>query len=459
MSNLVKLLFLMAALMLCWPGQVIADGSGGGVPLTGEYMGPPKAIADLPEAGLAKENGTIASRYGDLPVLDEALRQKAAGLPAIEKIRVIISLAYHPHEVIAEQVKARYSDERREIREQAKSIIARYAQDRVLQAPTDAENYQAEALVMSAEDMQALRQINERNEALKLRIKNEIAAALSEDLGAYQQGVKDAILALGGTVEFGIIAGNVIVALVPAGALEQIASMEKVGRMVEDRRIKQHLNIADDATKVNAANGLWVNGFTGGAYDPAVIDSGTDLSHPAMADNASRANFYSWYLVAGFADPFWNDAITQDDLAGHGTHVAGIVGSYGSAGWADYLGMSYGVDKFVTLKSGWRGLDGRAYMYWSDAMWIIDRALYHTDQLYPTGTFSDDVDGMVVFHEVVITRHDKVVARLVPEGPRRLDEVRRAVSGLLELQKRIRRRSRAKLSDRQVRSAIEEGRS
>jgi prevent-host-death family protein len=61
--------------------------------------------------------------------------------------------------------------------------------------------------------------------------------------------------------------------------------------------------------------------------------------------------------------------------------------------------------------------------------------------------------------EVVITRHDKVVARLVPEGPQRLDEVRRAVSGLLELQNRIRRRSRAKLSDREVRSAIEEGRS
>lgn len=61
--------------------------------------------------------------------------------------------------------------------------------------------------------------------------------------------------------------------------------------------------------------------------------------------------------------------------------------------------------------------------------------------------------------EVVITRHDKVVARLVPEGQQRLDEVRRAVAGLLDLQSRIRRRSRAKLSDREVRSAIEEGRS
>src|SRR3989304_107123 len=40
----------------------------------------------------------------------------------------------------------------------------------------------------------------------------------------------------------------------------------------------------------------------------------------------------------------------------------------------------------------------------------------------------------------------------------RLDEVRRAVAALRDLQKRILRRSRGKLSDREVRSAIEEGR-
>jgi prevent-host-death family protein len=60
--------------------------------------------------------------------------------------------------------------------------------------------------------------------------------------------------------------------------------------------------------------------------------------------------------------------------------------------------------------------------------------------------------------EVVITRHDKPVARLVPEGAPRLEEVRRAVAGLRDLQRRIRRRSRGRLSAREVRSAIEEGR-
>jgi prevent-host-death family protein len=60
--------------------------------------------------------------------------------------------------------------------------------------------------------------------------------------------------------------------------------------------------------------------------------------------------------------------------------------------------------------------------------------------------------------EVVITRHDKVVARLVPEGPRRQDEVRRSVQGLRDLQQRIRRRSKAKLTNREVRAAIAHGR-
>ena len=60
--------------------------------------------------------------------------------------------------------------------------------------------------------------------------------------------------------------------------------------------------------------------------------------------------------------------------------------------------------------------------------------------------------------EIVITRHDKPVARLVPEGAQRLADVRRAVEGLRQLQHQIRRRSKATLSHKDVRSAIEEGR-
>jgi prevent-host-death family protein len=60
--------------------------------------------------------------------------------------------------------------------------------------------------------------------------------------------------------------------------------------------------------------------------------------------------------------------------------------------------------------------------------------------------------------EIVITRHDKPVARLIPEGAPRRDDVQRSVDGLRELQRRIQRRSKATLTDRQARSAIDQGR-
>jgi prevent-host-death family protein len=72
--------------------------------------------------------------------------------------------------------------------------------------------------------------------------------------------------------------------------------------------------------------------------------------------------------------------------------------------------------------------------------------------------FGELLDRVAKGEEVIITRHDRPVARLVPEGVQRLDEVRKAVAGLRELQQRIRRRSKAKLTDREVRSAIDDGR-
>jgi prevent-host-death family protein len=62
--------------------------------------------------------------------------------------------------------------------------------------------------------------------------------------------------------------------------------------------------------------------------------------------------------------------------------------------------------------------------------------------------------------EIVITRHDKPVARIVQEGRQGLHAVQQAVLGLEQLRQQIALRSkgRAKLSDAEVRSAIEAGR-
>ena len=62
--------------------------------------------------------------------------------------------------------------------------------------------------------------------------------------------------------------------------------------------------------------------------------------------------------------------------------------------------------------------------------------------------------------EVIITRHEKPVARLVPEGGRNLDAVRQAVAELRQLGGQIaaRNKGKPKLTAAQVKSWIEEGR-
>jgi len=70
------------------------------------------------------------------------------------------------------------------------------------------------------------------------------------------------------------------------------------------------------------------------------------------------------------------------------------------------------------------------------------------------------LDRVVRGEEVVITRHDKPVARLVPEGGRNLAQVRQGIKELRNLRESIlkRNKGKVKLSDEEVRSAIAEGR-
>ena len=61
--------------------------------------------------------------------------------------------------------------------------------------------------------------------------------------------------------------------------------------------------------------------------------------------------------------------------------------------------------------------------------------------------------------EIVITRHEKPVARMIPEGRPALKEVRRAVSELRALRKEMgQRRGFRPLTDKEIRDAIQEGR-
>jgi prevent-host-death family protein len=74
--------------------------------------------------------------------------------------------------------------------------------------------------------------------------------------------------------------------------------------------------------------------------------------------------------------------------------------------------------------------------------------------------FGQLLERVVRGEEVVITRHEKPVARLIPEGRARLASVRDAAAGLRALRKRIAKRTsgQSKLSLDDIQSAVKAGR-
>ena len=360
---------------------------------------------DIPAAGPEDGSGTAAPSlpFAELPVLSSSLAAKTALMSPMELVRVIILLDHQPQDVVSREVQAKHADTMAEIRERVKAINQSALGTRDPEAPTDAMNYADRGLELDAEARAALRAAGEDHEALSAVIRNEIAWRLAAAVDPSQVEAQKAVNALGGTVEFGTVSINALVARVPAGSLDRLAETGGVARIHADRRMTGDLDNAADALRVSDTNSLWDSSYTGGLYDPAVLDSGTDLAHPALEDAAGRTNFWSWYLVAGHADPIWDDDITADDLHGHGTHVMGIVASYGTGSFPNHLGMSFGVEKVVTLKAAWRGTDNQSHLYSSDAMYLLDRALYDTDNLNPADTFSDDVDGLNVSYGGEIT--------------------------------------------------------
>lgn len=73
--------------------------------------------------------------------------------------------------------------------------------------------------------------------------------------------------------------------------------------------------------------------------------------------------------------------------------------------------------------------------------------------------FGELLDRVARGEEIVITRHDKPVARIVPEGRKSLESIRQAVQNIRALRQEIAQQKGFKpLTDKEIRDAINEGR-
>ncbi|MER7441344.1 S8 family peptidase [Micromonospora avicenniae] len=92
----------------------------------------------------------------------------------------------------------------------------------------------------------------------------------------------------------------------------------------------------DVSVPASGAPAVWAAGYDGSGVKVAVLDSGIDDTHPDFAGRvAAERNFVTDYET------------TDDDLAGHGTHVASILAGSGAASDGRYRGMAPGADLLI----------------------------------------------------------------------------------------------------------------
>jgi hypothetical protein len=174
----------------------------------------------------------------------------------------------------------------------------------------------------------------------------------------------DQISELGGRVSSHTPVLPALFATAPASAIPSIAVLEGVSRITEDGMMKAMMDVSSYAMRSDT---WWANGYTGGTWDLAVVDTGMDGSHPALNVDFAQVFHAQGQTWGGYND----NPIDPDDLLGHGTHIGGTVGSIDST----YQGVAYGMDALINAKAGFRLASGGASMSWGDAMAGIDWAI------------------------------------------------------------------------------------
>ncbi len=150
----------------------------------------------------------------------------------------------------------------------------------------------------------------------------------------------------------------------PVSLVKVLSGLPWISYITPNRPTKGALDIVTQTVNTPMA---WATGLDGSGIGVAILDSGVASKRDLMNSNGTASRIvYSQSFVAG-AD--------ASDQYGHGTHVAGIVGSNGSnSAGANFKRDFKGVAPNVNILN-FRVLDANGAGYVSDVIAAIDQAI------------------------------------------------------------------------------------
>jgi len=293
--------------------------------------------------------------------LDGILRDLLRG-DANNVIPVIIVFTEQPAYEVSNGVMAIYEQKFEEIKAPAMEIYERRENKTV--SVEDLRPDAAEREPLTEAEIAVLNEVKKRMENEILEMRKEIYGKSEPLAYQIQAPIVENLEDRGFEVRYRGVIYNCIAANVPVYELEVLIDDPSVAGIWYDQKMTSTLDISAQAIDTYW---FWSGGYDGGIWDAAVVDTGIDGTHPALS-----VDYAGIFHSAAISDPSYNDnQFSSDDLQGHGSHCAGIVASTD----ATYKGIAYGLDKLINAKAGWRGTDGKGWMYWSDGMAAIDWAL------------------------------------------------------------------------------------
>ena len=260
---------------------------------------------------------------GAAPKIDPRVLERARSEAAVA---VFIVLEHQPQREILQRA------------ESANALYREVAESRYRQA--------AERALTNPEE---LRQAREASEAVVLRTRQQAFQEIQQAVGTEQDGMESRLRGLGATHIARYVGINMIAAEIPASAIGALEADPEIAHVFAVE--KQYPQLANSVPALGAP-AFWSAGFTGQGESVGILDGGVRTNHPAFAGVAIISQVF---LANGSTDPcFADDASSAQDEFGHGTHVAGIVASQGSAGWTNYQGVAKGLGTLYNLKIGYK---------------------------------------------------------------------------------------------------------
>ncbi len=173
-----------------------------------------------------------------------------------------------------------------------------------------------------------------------------IEAKIQED----QSSVETLLTSLGARKVWRYKAVNMMTAEVRADRLEALAAHPAIAEILPAQTLRTQL--ASSVPGLGAP-AFWSAGWNGTGQSVAIIDSGITANHPAFQGKTVVAQVF---LTFGQENEqcFGDDPNSPVDQLGHGTHVAGIVGSLGSFGFENHKGVAPGASLY-SLKAAYKG--------------------------------------------------------------------------------------------------------